>query len=32
MHIDRAPHEVDANRPLIYMWEIRDQSGMLVGR
>jgi hypothetical protein len=32
MHVVVAPHQVDEKRPLIYMWEIRDQSGSLVGR
>ena len=32
MQFAERNHNVDESRPLIYMWEIRDKAGELVGR
>ena len=32
MQFLRLPHELNESLPLIYMWEIREPGGLLVGR
>lgn len=32
MRFEHLPREPNASRPLIYMWEIRDGNGALLGR